>query len=311
MKHFLNINDLSRDELLKLLDVTSAMADINRRPVPKVPALRGKVVATVFFEDSTRTRISFDTAAKRLSADVMGFAASASSLNKGESIRDTIETLEAIGVDAFVVRHKTSGVPSAITKWTQASVINAGDGANQHPTQALLDCYTIREHYGSTDLAGLNIAIVGDIKHSRVARSNIQAFTKLGANVTLVAPSTLLPVDMHGWPVRISNSLDEVIGTIDVLYMLRLQHERMQSAFVPSISEYSDRFGLNATRVACLSPQAVVMHPGPMNRGVEMCVDPSQIANSLILRQVANGVSARMAVLFEVLGVGAIPEGEG
>lgn len=311
MKHFLDIADISRDSLIELLDLTANMAEINRRPVPKVPALRGKVVATVFFEDSTRTRISFDTAAKRLSADVMGFTASASSINKGESIRDTIETLEAIGVDAFVIRHKSGGVPATVTKWSNASIINAGDGANQHPTQALLDSYTIREHFGSQDLSGLRIAIVGDVRHSRVARSDIQAFTKLGASVTIVGPSTLLPSDTTGWPVESCCEFDSVIGDSDVIYMLRLQRERMNSAFVPSLEEYAQRYGLDKSRASRMRAGSVVMHPGPMNRGVEMCVDPAEISNSLILRQVTNGVSARMAVLFKLLGAGGIPEGEG
>ena len=311
MKHFINIGDVTREELLELLKLTQSMSEINERPVPKVPALRGKVVANVFFEDSTRTRLSFDTAAKRLSADVMAFAASSSSLNKGESIRVTIETLGAIGVDAFVVRHKSGGVPTAITKWTSASVINAGDGANQHPTQALLDCFTIREHFGTEDLSGLEVAIVGDVRHSRVARSNVQAFTKLGARVTLVGPSTLLPIDLAGWPVRVTHNLDEVVSAVDVVYMLRLQRERMNSAFVPSLGEYAERFGLNAQRASVLKPEAAVMHPGPMNRGVEMCIDPAELRHSLILRQVANGVAARMAVLFKLLGVGTNPESEG
>jgi aspartate carbamoyltransferase catalytic subunit len=311
VKHFLDIAEINRESLIELLDLTANMAEINRRPVPKVPALRGKVVATVFFEDSTRTRISFDTAAKRLSADVMGFTASASSINKGESIRDTIETLEAIGVDAFVIRHKSGGVPATVTKWSDASIINAGDGANQHPTQALLDSYTIREHFGGQDLTGLRIAIVGDVRHSRVARSDIQAFTKLGAAVTIVGPSTLLPSDMTGWPVEVCSEFDSVIGESDVIYMLRLQRERMNSAFVPSLDEYAQRFGLDKSRAKRMRAGSIVMHPGPMNRGVEMCVDPAEISNSLILRQVTNGVSARMAVLFKLLGAGGIPEGEG
>ena len=310
MKHFLDIADVSAEDLMSLLDLTATMSEINARPVPKVPALRGKVVATVFFEDSTRTRLSFDTAAKRLSADVMGFAASSSSVNKGESIRDTIETLEAIGVDAFVVRHKSGGVPMSITKWTKASVLNAGDGANQHPTQALLDCFTVQQHFGVRELAGLKIAIVGDVRHSRVARSCIQAFTKLGAAVTIVGPSTLLPSDTGGWPVSVAHSIDDVVADSDVIYMLRLQRERMNSAFVPSLDEYSDRFGMNAVRAARMKANAAVMHPGPMNRGIEMCIDPAELRHSLILKQVANGVSARMAVLYRLLGGGGVLEGE-
>lgn len=306
MKHLRSIEDLSADDLVALLDLTDHMADINRRPIPKVPALRGKTVVSVFFEDSTRTRISFETAAKRLSADTMNFSVSTSSVNKGESLRDTIETIAAMGVDAFVVRHKSSGVPWRISDWTDASVINAGDGWHQHPTQALLDSYTIRTAFNRRTLEGLHIAIVGDIKHSRVARSDVQAFTTLGARVTLVAPTTLLPPSLDGWPVETTSDLDAVLPELDVLYLLRMQRERMTEALVPSLREYTERFGLTPGRVPRLQEHALVMHPGPMNRGVEMAVDPAELPGSMVLHQVTNGVAVRMAVLFKLLGSGDV-----
>ena len=280
------------------------MAEINRRPIPKVPALRGKTIVSLFFEDSTRTRLSFETAAKRLSAETMTFSVSTSSVNKGESLRDTVETISDMGVHAFVVRHKSAGVPWQISQWTNASIINAGDGAHQHPTQAIVDCYTVREALGLTELNGLRVSIVGDIKHSRVARSNVAAFTLLGAQVTLVAPPTLLPANIEQWPVKVAHSLDDVMSSTDVLYMLRLQSERMDQGLIPHLGEYSNRFGLTETRAHKLQESAVVMHPGPMNRGVEMHIDPAELPNSLIHKQVANGVSARMAVLFDVLARG-------
>ena len=305
MKHLRSIDELGVDGLVKLLQLTDHMAEINQRPVPKVPALRGRTVASLFFEDSTRTRLSFETAAKRLSADTMTFNVSNSSVNKGESLRDTVATITDMGVDAFVVRHKSVGIPWQISQWTSASIINAGDGAHQHPTQALVDCYTIREATHTQSFDGMQIAIVGDIKHSRVARSNIQAFSMLGATITLVAPPTLLPPDVSHWPVQTTHNLDEVIPTCDVLYMLRLQSERMSQGHVPTLREYSELYGLTQKRVMRLKPNAFVMHPGPMNRGVEMQIDPSDVKNSLIHRQVANGVSVRMAVLFELLGSGS------
>ena len=306
MKHLLSTSDLSVDQIVSILDIADHMAEVNGRAVPKVPALRGKTVTSVFFEDSTRTRLSFETAAKRLSADTMTFSASTSSVNKGESLRDTIETLSSMGVDAFVVRHKSSGVPAQITQWTDASIINAGDGWNQHPTQALLDAYTITRSFGVKDsLAGRTIAIVGDIKHSRVARSDIDVFHRLGAEVVLVAPDTLLPTTVSQWPVTVRSTIDDVIGSVDVVYMLRMQRERMDAALIPSLGEYSSRFALTPSRAARLSPSALVMHPGPMNRGIEMNVDPATLSQSRILQQVANGVSVRMAVLFSILGGGA------
>ncbi len=305
MKHLRSIDELGLDGLNKLLQLTDHMAEINQRPVPKVPALRGRTVASLFFEDSTRTRLSFETAAKRLSADTLTFNVSTSSVNKGESLRDTVATITDMGVDAFVVRHKSVGIPWQISAWTTASIINAGDGAHQHPTQALVDCYTIREATHAQNFAGMKVTIVGDIKHSRVARSNIQAFSMLGAKVTLVAPPTLLPPDISHWPVDVSHDLDEVLAESDVLYMLRLQSERMAQGHVPTLREYSEQYGLTQKRVLGLRSNAIVMHPGPMNRGVEMQIDPSDVKNSLIHRQVANGVSVRMAVLFELLGSGS------
>jgi len=306
MKHLLSIEDLSAAEIHALLELTDHMVEISNRPIPKVPALRGRNVVSLFFEDSTRTRTSFDTAAKRLSADTMNFAVSSSSVNKGESLRDTIETISAMGVDAFVVRHKSSGAPQLITQWTDASIVNAGDGWHQHPTQALLDCYTIRTGLDRRDgFDGLHIAIVGDVKHSRVARSDVQAFARLGARVTLVAPRTLLPPSLDGWPVEVCHRLDDVVADVDVLYMLRVQRERMDDGLLPSLAEYSTHFGLDERRAARLAPHALVMHPGPMNRGVEMVIDPAHLPGSRILQQVANGVAVRMAVLFTLLGQGA------
>ena len=303
MNHLLSTHDLSIDEIVQLLELADHMAEINSRAVPKVPALRGKTIASVFFEDSTRTRLSFETAAKRLSAEVMTFSASTSSVNKGESLRDTIETLTAMGVHAFVVRHKSSGVPKQITQWTNAAVVNAGDGWHQHPTQAMLDAYTITRNFGDKEsMAGRTIAIVGDIKHSRVARSNVDVFTRMGANVVLVAPDALLPSSIEGWNVSTASSIDEVVGHVDVLYMLRMQRERMDESLIISMKEYTDLYALTEERAARLAPHALLMHPGPINRGVEMQVDPSEVPGSCILQQVANGISVRMAVLFSLLG---------
>ena len=303
MNHLLSTHDLSIDEIVQLLELADHMAEINSRAVPKVPALRGKTIASVFFEDSTRTRLSFETAAKRLSAEVMTFSASTSSVNKGESLRDTIETLTAMGVHAFVVRHKSSGVPKQITQWTNAAVVNAGDGWHQHPTQAMLDAYTITRNFGDKEsMAGRTIAIVGDIKHSRVARSNVDVFTRMGANVVLVAPDALLPSYIEGWNVSTASSIDEVVGHVDVLYMLRMQRERMDESLVISLKEYTDLYALTEERAARLAPHALLMHPGPINRGVEIQVDPSEVPGSRILQQVANGISVRMAVLFSLLG---------
>jgi aspartate carbamoyltransferase catalytic subunit len=298
----LSIEELGAERVDRILDLADHMAEVNRRPNPKVPALRGKTVCNVFFEDSTRTRLSFETAARRLSADVMTFAVGQSSLNKGESLRDTIETIAAMGVDAFVVRHGSSGAPWQITGWTNAAVINAGDGWHAHPTQALLDAYTVRtarRRPGGFD--GLRVAIVGDLKHSRVARSTATIFALLGADVTLVAPRTLLPPHVD---LPVADSLDDVIGDLDVLYLLRMQRERMHEALVPNLREYTARFGLTPARAARLGQHALVMHPGPMNRGVEITVDPAELPGAVITQQVANGIAVRMAVLFDVLGSG-------
>jgi aspartate carbamoyltransferase catalytic subunit len=312
VKHLLSIEDLRADDIHRLLELTDHMVEINQRPIPKVPALRGRNVVSLFFEDSTRTRTSFDTAAKRLSADTMNFAVSTSSVSKGESLRDTVETIAAMGVDAFIVRHRSSGAPQMITKWTTASVINAGDGWHQHPTQALLDSYTIRTSLNRRDgFDGLHVAVVGDITHSRVARSNVQAFTALGAAVTLVAPPTLLPPNIDQWPVEISHSLDAVLADLDVLYLLRVQRERMDEALLPTTREYSALYGLTPERAARLGAHTLVMHPGPMNRGVEMVADPGELPGSVILHQVTNGVAVRMAVLFDLLGSGGDLKGEG
>jgi aspartate carbamoyltransferase catalytic subunit len=309
VKHLRSIDELTPERLIALLDLTDHMAEINRRPVPKVPALRGRTVATLFFEDSTRTRLSFEAAAKRLSADTMSFSVSSSSVNKGESLRDTVETIAAMGVDAFVVRHKSSGVPWQISRWTDASIVNAGDGWHEHPTQALLDAYTIRSTLGRPGgLDGLHVAVVGDVKHSRVARSDVWAFTMLGAKVTVVAPPTLLPPSLDGWPVSVSHDLDAVIPDLDVLYLLRMQRERMTEALVPSLREYSACFGLTAARAARLADHALVMHPGPMNRGVEIVVDPAELPGAVITQQVTNGVAVRMAVLFQLLGSGEMED---
>ena len=303
MKHLLSTRDLSTDDIVSILAMADHMAEINSRAVPKVPALRGRTVASVFFEDSTRTRLSFETAATRLSAEVMTFTASSSSVNKGESLRDTIETLSAMGVDAFVVRHKSSGAPQQITQWTDAAVVNAGDGWHQHPTQALLDAYTITRNFNELNsMNGRTVAIVGDIKHSRVARSDIDVFTRLGAKVVLVAPTAFLPSSLDGWGVSTADSLDDVIGVVDVVYMLRIQRERMDAAQMPSLREYSSLFALTPERAARMQTHALLLHPGPINRGVEMIVDPSLVPGSRILQQVTNGISVRMAVLFSLLG---------
>ena len=303
MKHLLSIDDLDRSQLEEVLDHADRFAEVLTRSVPKVPALRGRTVVLAFFEDSTRTRSSFDVAARRLSADVINFAAGASSLSKGESLRDTVETIHAMGIDAMVVRHRSSGAPHRIAQWIDASIVNAGDGWHQHPTEALLDSFVLRRRLGSLD--GRHIAIVGDIAHSRVARSNIEAFTALGARVTLVGPATLLPPTLRPWNVGVAHDLDSVIGDLDAIYLLRIQNERLAEPLIPSNREYRDRFGLTALRARRLKPGAVICHPGPMNLGVE--IDREVTANDdrvAVLDQVAAGVPVRMAVLFNVIGHG-------
>jgi aspartate carbamoyltransferase catalytic subunit len=302
-RHVLSVADLGRDGIDELMRLTESFVEVSERKIPKVPTLRGKTVVSLFYEDSTRTRLSFETAAKRLSADTMNFSVGTSSVKKGESLRDTVQTIEAMGVDAIVVRHGSAGVPWQVASWVDASVVNAGDGWHEHPTQALLDCYTIREKRGTLD--GLHIAIVGDIKHSRVARSDVLAFTLLGARVTLVAPPTLLPPSLSGWPVDVSHDLDDVLPKADVVYLLRMQRERMTEALLPSLREYTALYGLTPRRAQLLADDALIMHPGPMNRGVEIAAEVAELPRSVITRQVANGVAVRMAVLFLLLGAGA------
>jgi aspartate carbamoyltransferase catalytic subunit len=299
MNDFLTVDGLSKDEMTSLLDLSDEFVEVLARPIPKVPALRGRTVAMLFFEPSTRTRMSFERAAKALSADTMSFSPGTSSLSKGESLKDTALTIKAMGADALVVRHTSTGAPWRIAEWTALPVLNGGDGAHQHPTQALLDALTVRRHFGSLD--GLKIAIVGDIRHSRVARSNITAFATLGAAVTLVAPRTLLPVDLGGWPVQTSGAIDEVLDS-DVIYLLRIQKERGGASVLPSLPEYVGRFGLTWDRFTRMSSDSVVMHPGPMNRGVEIAPEVADHPRSLVEPQVANGVAVRMAVLFRLLG---------
>ncbi|MGQ0847791.1 MAG: aspartate carbamoyltransferase catalytic subunit [Actinomycetota bacterium] len=302
MKHLLSIGDLDRAGIEDLLDLADQFSEVLSRAIPKVPTLRGMTVATLFFEPSTRTRLSFERAAKALSADVMTFAPGTSSVTKGESLKDTSLTLQAMGADLLVVRHEAAGAAHRVASWVDCPVINGGDGAHQHPTQALLDSLTIRRRFGK--LEGLRIGIVGDIRHSRVARSNIEAFTTLGASVTLIAPPTLLPLDLSMFPVSVSHSLDDNLGELDIVYLLRIQLERGTGPVLPSLPEYVRRFGLDRRRLAALSTEAVVMHPGPMNRGVEIAPDVADHPNSLILDQVANGVATRMAVLFRLLAGG-------
>ena len=301
-RHLLGIDGLGRSDLEEILDLTDAFAEIGRRPIPRVPALRGRTVATLFFENSTRTRMSFETAARRLSADTVAFSSGTSSLSKGESIRDTVEVVASYGADVLVVRHAMAGTAHRVAEWTDLSVVNAGDGCHEHPTQALLDCYTVRERRGSLD--GMRIAIVGDVSHSRVARSDVLAFTTLGAEVVLVAPATLLPPAIEGWPVTVAHELDPLLGDLDAIYLLRLQRERITEGLIPSLREYAADFCLTAGRVARMRSDALVLHPGPTNRGVEISAEAAADHRSVILDQVVNGVSVRMAVLFLLLGSG-------
>ncbi|UZN05178.1 aspartate carbamoyltransferase catalytic subunit [Cellulomonas sp. S1-8] len=319
MKHLLSAADLSLDEAVLVLDTAAQMAATQAREIKKLPTLRGRTVVNLFFEDSTRTRISFETAAKRLSADVINFSAKGSSVSKGESLKDTALTLQAMGADAVVIRHQASGAPLTLARsgWTDGAVVNAGDGMHQHPTQALLDAYTLRRHLvgdggradaTGRDLAGVHVAIVGDVLHSRVARSNVQLLRTLGARVTLVAPPTLVPVGVHAWPAEVSYDLDEVLATgPDAVMMLRVQRERMSSSgggFFPSPPEYTRGYGLDARRLAVLPDHAVVLHPGPMNRGLEISADAADSPRAVIVEQVANGVAVRMAVLYLLLAGG-------
>lgn len=310
--HLLSMDDLDHEGISEVLRVADSFAEVGRRVNPKVPTLRGRTVATLFFEDSTRTRMSFETAAKRMSADVLSFAAGSSSLKKGESLRDTVETIEAIGIDAVIIRHGSSGVPARVAGWVDhCSVINAGDGWHQHPTQALLDLYTVRQALGGGDTGiaafeGLQVLIVGDIRHSRVARSQVTAYAALGAEVTLVAPATLMPPSLEGWPVAaVGHHLDELLPQADVVSLLRVQEERGSGEFVPSLREYTSGFGLTVRRAALLSKDALILHPGPIVRGVEIASDVAELPAALITEQVSNGVAIRMAVLFLLLGQGS------
>jgi aspartate carbamoyltransferase catalytic subunit len=301
-RHLLSAGDLTRDDAELVLRTAEELRSLADRPIKKLPALRGRTVVNLFFEDSTRTRISFEAAAKRLSADVINFSAKGSSLSKGESLKDTALTLEAMGADAVVVRHGSSGAPHRLAHsgWVRSSVVNAGDGTHEHPTQALLDAFTMWRHLGALD--GRRIAIVGDVLHSRVARSNALLLRTLGAEVTLVAPPTLLPVGIEGWPVETSYDLDATLPKADVVMMLRVQRERMNASFFPTAREYSRRYGLDGRRMRQLQDHTIVMHPGPMVRGMEITADVADSDRSVIVEQVTNGVAVRMAVLYLLLG---------
>ena len=303
--HLLSMRDLSADDITLILDTAAGLKDIALRPIKKVPTLRGRTVCNLFYEDSTRTRISFELAEKRLSADVINFSAKGSSVSKGESLKDTALTLQAMGVDAIVIRHSASGAPQQLTRWVDARVLNAGDGWHQHPTQALLDLFTVRERLGR--LAGLRVTVVGDIFHSRVARSVVQGFSTMGADVTLVGPPTLLPpgiADVANGPglVTLTSDIDAVLPKTDVLYLLRVQRERMQAQFFPSSHEFARLWGIDRDRLDKLPDEAVVMHPGPMNRGVEVTADVADAPNAVITEQVTNGIAVRMSCLYLLLG---------
>lgn len=309
MKHLLSTRDVTREEAIALLDVAEDMSALGHRDVKKLPALRGKTIVNLFYEDSTRTRISFEAAEKRLSADVINFSAKGSSVSKGESLKDTAQTLDAMGIDAVVVRHSSSGAPHLLAHkgWIDVPIVNAGDGTHEHPTQALLDAFTIRkrilgEKSRGQGLDGITVTIVGDILHSRVARSNIWLLTTLGALVTVVAPVTLVPARIKNWPITIVHSLDEALEAKPrVVMMLRIQSERMKHAYFPNAREYTGNWGLTAQRFARLSPETVIMHPGPMNRGLEISSEAADSPQSVILDQVSNGIFVRMAILYSVL----------
>jgi aspartate carbamoyltransferase catalytic subunit len=312
-RHLISAADLTREDAISVLDTAAELASVAGRPIKKLPTLRGRTVVNLFYEDSTRTRTSFEVAAKRLSADVVNFSAKGSSVGKGESLKDTALTLEAMGTDAIVIRHPASGAPHRLAGWVTGNVINAGDGTHEHPTQALLDAFTMRQrlapvsggtgqHGTGTGLDGVRVTIVGDVLHSRVARSNVLLLSTLGAEVTLVAPPTLMPYAVGRWPCKISYDVDAELGKSDVVMMLRVQHERMTAAYFPSIREYRRRYGLDAGRMARLPEHAIVMHPGPMNRGVEIAAEVADSPRSTIVEQVGNGVTVRMAVLYLMLG---------
>jgi aspartate carbamoyltransferase catalytic subunit len=341
-RHLISAGDLSRDDAILILDTAEELSSVEGRPIRKLPTLRGLTVVNLFYEDSTRTRTSFEAAAKRLSADVINFSAKGSSVAKGESLKDTALTLEAMGADAVVIRHQASGAPRRLTNWVSGRVINAGDGTHEHPTQALLDAFTMRQRLGGKGfggtgfggaegtvplttgplttgplttgphgsgadrrgqgLDGLRVTIVGDVLHSRVARSNVLLLSTLGAHVTLVAPPTLIPHAVETWPCRASYDLDAELRKSDVVMMLRVQQERMTAAYFPTVREYRRRYGLDASRMALLPEHAIVMHPGPMNRGVEIAAEVADSDRSTIVAQVTNGVTVRMAVLYLMLG---------
>ncbi|MDA8271830.1 MAG: aspartate carbamoyltransferase catalytic subunit [Actinomycetota bacterium] len=302
-RSLVSISDLRDDEISHLVELSRIFFEVNSREIPKVPTLRGKTIATLFFENSTRTRLSFELAATRLAADVLTFTLSSSSVSKGESLRDTAETIESLGADLIVMRHFSAGSVQLVSSWLDIPLVNAGDGAHEHPTQALLDAVTIMDHFKTGKrLDGISVAIVGDVLHSRVARSNVQLLSRLGANVTLVGPPSLLPLDLSLWPVRISNCLEDVLPGCDVIYMLRIQSERFSESLMPSIGEFSRAFALNSERLEMASKGAIVMHPGPMIKGVEITAEAAESPRSLIRTQVRNGVGVRMAVLYWLLG---------
>ncbi len=296
MKHLTSINDLSRDDALSILEMAREMHDVQRRPVKKLPALRGRTVVNLFFEDSTRTRSSFEIAAKWLSADAINVSAKGSSVSKGESLRDTVRTLDSMGIDAIVMRHPGSGAAQQVRGWVDASVVNAGDGTHEHPTQALLDAYTM-----GIDVEGKVVSITGDLAHSRVVRSNVLLLQKLGARVVLVAPHTLLPAGVDAWPAEVTTDFDAVLPDVDVCMMLRVQRERMAGGYFPSEREYTALYGLTARRLAKLKPTAVIAHPGPMNRGLEISSAAADDHRSIVLDQVSGGVAVRMSVLYHLL----------
>lgn len=305
MRNLLSAADLSLAEVTSILQVAEEMHDVQRRQVKKLPTLRGRTIVNVFFEDSTRTRTSFEIAGKWLSADTVNVSAKGSSVSKGESLRDTMLTLDAMGADAFVIRHSSSGAVAQVAGWVRAQVINAGDGQHEHPTQALLDAYSMRSHFGSNGedgFRGKRIAIVGDLLHSRVVRSNVALQRTLGGEVVLVAPPTLLPAGVDTWGCEVTTDLDQVLPTCDIVMMLRVQRERMAGGFFPSEREYSQNYGLTEQRLAAMKPGAAICHPGPMNRGMEISAAAADAANSLILDQVSAGVAVRMSVLYHLLG---------
>jgi aspartate carbamoyltransferase catalytic subunit len=299
-RHLLSMQDLSADDVVRILDTAESLREVGSRIIKKVPALRGRTVVNLFYESSTRTRISFEIAAKRLSADVINFSSGGSSVSKGESLKDTALTLQAMGADAIVIRHSSSGSPRQLTKWVRGHVLNAGDGTHEHPTQALLDLYTMRERLGRLD--GLRVAIVGDVLHSRVGRSLSLGLVTMGAEVTLVGPPTLIPPDAPAWGVDVGFDLDGVLPKLDVCYLLRVQTERQRLEYFPSVREYSRLFGLSGRRVDLLPDDALVMHPGPMNRGVEIDSDVADLPQTVIEEQVTNGIAIRMALLYLMLG---------